>query len=64
VCVLLQKPDWVFFDECTSALDLPHEKQLYQLVKARLPHCSMVSVGHRLTLEEFHDRQVDLARFR
>jgi putative ATP-binding cassette transporter len=64
VRVLLQKPDWVFFDECTSALDLPHEKQLYQLVKSRLPHCSMVSVGHRLSLEEFHDRQMDLGCFK
>lgn len=60
VRVLLHKPDWVFLDESTSALDLAHEQQLYRLLRERLPKCSIVSIGHRPSLEEFHDHQVDL----
>ncbi len=59
--VLLHKPDWVFLDESTSALDLVHEKNLYLLLKARLPSCSIVSVGHRPSLESFHDNQIDMS---
>lgn len=63
VRILLQKPDWVFLDESTSSLDLPHEKSLYELLKKELPHCSLVSIGHRASLEDFHDRRVDISLF-
>jgi putative ATP-binding cassette transporter len=61
--VLLNKPDWVFLDESTSALDLPHEKMLYELIKKEVPHCSIVSVGHQPSVEVFHEHQVDLTKF-
>ncbi len=63
VRVLLHKPDWVFLDECTSALDLFHEQQLYRLLKERLPNCSLISIGHRPSLDEHHDHQVDLSTY-
>jgi putative ATP-binding cassette transporter len=34
---LIQKPDWLFLDEATSAVDETAEQRLYALVKARLP---------------------------
>jgi putative ATP-binding cassette transporter len=61
--VLLNKPDWVFLDESTSALDLPHEKMLYELIKKEVPHCSIISVGHQPSVEVFHEHQVDLTKF-
>lgn len=61
--VLIQKPDWVVLDESTSALDLDSEKRLYDLLKAELPHCSVISVGHRPSLEAFHDHQVNMAEY-
>jgi putative ATP-binding cassette transporter len=61
--VLLNKPDWVFLDESTSALDLPHEKMLYELIKKDLPNCSIVSVGHQPSVEVFHEQQVDLTQY-
>jgi putative ATP-binding cassette transporter len=61
--ILLHKPDWVFLDESTSALDLPHEEALYKLIKSKLPHCSIVSVGHQPSVEVFHEIQVDLSKY-
>lgn len=61
--VLIQKPDWVFLDESTSALDLPHEKMLYNLIKERLPGCSLVSIGHQPSVEAFHEHQLDLSQY-
>jgi putative ATP-binding cassette transporter len=58
--VLLHKPQWVFLDESTSALDLANEAHFYQLLKERLPKCSIVSVGHRPSLKEFHDRVINI----
>jgi putative ATP-binding cassette transporter len=58
--ILLQKPSWVFLDESTSALDLIHEKKVYQLLKTELPHCSIVSVGHQPSIDSYHDHEIDL----
>ncbi len=61
--VLLHKPDWVFMDESTSALDLPHEELLYKLIAKELPDCTLVSVGHQPSVEMFHEKRVDLSRY-
>lgn len=58
--VLLQKPNWLFLDEATSALDEPTERVIYNLLKARLPQTSIVSVGHRHTLLEHHSTKLEL----
>lgn len=58
--ILLTKPKAVFLDEATSALDEGLEFALYQLVRADLPECVMVSVSHRPTVEQHHDQQLHL----
>jgi vitamin B12/bleomycin/antimicrobial peptide transport system ATP-binding/permease protein len=55
---LVQKPDWLFLDEATSAVDEPTEARLYRLLRDRLPCTTLFSVGHRATLRPFHDRQL------
>lgn len=62
--VLLHKPDWVFLDESTSMLDMANEQRLYQLIKTELPHCSIISVGHRQSLDVHHDHIIDLAKYK
>jgi putative ATP-binding cassette transporter len=57
---LLQKPAWLFLDEATSSLDESSEAQLYRLLRERLPDTTIVSIGHRSTLKEFHDRVLEL----
>ena len=56
--VLLANPALVLLDESTSALDLANEARLYKLLIAR--GMSIVSVGHRDSLKQFHDRQLEL----
>jgi putative ATP-binding cassette transporter len=55
---LVQKPDWLFLDEATSAVDEAAEARLYRLVRDRLPRTTLFSVGHRATLRPFHARQL------
>jgi putative ATP-binding cassette transporter len=55
---LVQKPDWLFLDEATSAVDEATEARLYRLVRERLSRTTLFSVGHRATLRPFHDRQL------
>jgi putative ATP-binding cassette transporter len=58
--VLLVRPEVVFLDEATSAVDEGMEAALYELLRAELPDAVLVSVGHRSTLARFHERQLDL----
>ncbi len=55
---LVQKPDWLFLDEATSAVDENTEARLYRLVRERLEGTTVFSVGHRATLRPFHARQL------
>lgn len=57
---LLHKPDWLFLDEATSAVDEGGEARLYANLRARLPGTTVVSIGHRSTLKAFHDRELAL----
>jgi putative ATP-binding cassette transporter len=55
---LIQKPDWLFLDEATSAVDEDTEQRLYALVKERLATTTVISIGHRPTLGAFHRRRL------
>jgi putative ATP-binding cassette transporter len=59
---LLQKPDYLFLDEATASLDEASEAALYQLLRERLPGTTLVSIGHRSTLNAFHKRRLALQR--
>ncbi|MGI6244460.1 MAG: ABC transporter ATP-binding protein/permease [Pseudochelatococcus sp.] len=57
---LLAKPDWLLLDEATAALDEPTEAAIYTLLREKLPQTTVVSIGHRSTLDAFHDRRIEL----
>lgn len=57
--LLLNKPQYAILDEATSALDLANEASLYE----QLQHLetTFLSVGHRSTLTNYHERTLKLA---
>jgi len=57
----LQAPDYLFLDEATAALDERAEAALYRLLRERLNGTTIVSIGHRSTLNAFHRRRVEVA---
>jgi vitamin B12/bleomycin/antimicrobial peptide transport system ATP-binding/permease protein len=59
---LLHAPQYLFLDEATASLDETSEAALYRLIKEKLPATTIVSIGHRSTLEAFHQRDVVLTR--
>jgi putative ATP-binding cassette transporter len=59
---LLHAPEYLFLDEATASLDEPSELALYRLLQERLPATTIVSIGHRTTLQAFHRRNVTLVR--
>jgi vitamin B12/bleomycin/antimicrobial peptide transport system ATP-binding/permease protein len=60
---LLVLPSVLIMDEATSALDEPGEAALYQLLREAPRRPTIISVGHRSTLRQFHDKVFDIARF-
>ena len=59
---LLHAPQYLFLDEATASLDEASEAALYRLLEEKLPAATIVSIGHRSTLEAFHQRNVTMAR--
>ncbi len=59
---ILQAPDYLFLDEATASLDEPSEEQLYGLLQKRIPGVTIISIGHRSTLEAFHTRRWTMHR--
>ena len=55
---LLNKPDWLFLDEATASLPEDAQAALYRLLRERLPATTVVSIGHRASLAEFHPRRL------
>ena len=59
---LLHRPQYLFLDEATASLDEASEATLYRLLAEQLPMTTVVSIGHRSTLEPFHQRHIVLDR--
>jgi vitamin B12/bleomycin/antimicrobial peptide transport system ATP-binding/permease protein len=59
---LLHRPQYLFLDEATASLDEASEAALYRLLEEKLPATTIVSIGHRSTLEAFHQRNLVLVR--
>ena len=58
--LFLRKPRFAFLDEATSALDEENQGDLYHRLKNS--RISYISVGHRTTLIQYHDRLLTLDR--
>ncbi len=56
--LLIHRPEFAVLDEATSALDHKTEAHLYRLLREAGIH--FISVGHRETLLDYHDRVLEL----
>jgi putative ATP-binding cassette transporter len=54
--IFLHKPDWLFLDESTSAMDETAEHAFYLSLRATLPDITYLTIAHRSTLKAFHAR--------
>ncbi|MET0868550.1 MAG: ABC transporter ATP-binding protein/permease [Pseudorhodoplanes sp.] len=62
--VLLHRPDIIVLDEATAALDPKSQDDLMRLLSEEMEGLTIVSVGHRPELEQFHSRKLTLERRR
>ena len=53
---LLFKPDYMFFDEATASMDEPSEMELYTMLSEEAKDATIISIGHRSSLAQFHNR--------
>ena len=53
---LLYKPDYMFFDEATASMDEPSEMELYTMLNEEMADATIISIGHRSSLAQFHNR--------
>jgi len=60
--LLIQKPDIIVMDEATSALDEESQESLLGLFDSELSQATLISVGHRPGLEDYHDQKITLER--
>ncbi|HMK90726.1 MAG TPA: ABC transporter ATP-binding protein/permease [Methylocystis sp.] len=60
--LLLQSPEIIVMDEATSALDEESQISLLRLFHEELRYATVISVGHRAGMEEFHDKKILLER--
>lgn len=58
--LLFNRPQVVFLDESTSAMDEGLEHALYSLLRNEMPDTLLVSVGHRSTLAAFHTHRLEV----
>lgn len=62
VRLLLQRPQIIIMDEATSALDEESQVSMLRLFNEDLANATVISVGHRLALDDFHDKKLILER--
>jgi putative ATP-binding cassette transporter len=58
--LLIHRPDLIVMDEATSALDPGSQEKLLKLIDAKIPNATLISVGHRPELEDYHERKLVL----
>jgi len=60
--VLLHRPDIVVLDEATAALDSPSQDRVMEVLSQELKDATVISIGHRQELADFHHRKIILRR--
>src|SRR5262249_5021910 len=62
--ILLYRPNIIVLDEATAALDSRSQDRVMELLSQELRDATIVSIGHRAKLADFHHRKIILLRSR
>ena len=60
--LIIQHPSVIIMDEATAALDTHSQASMMELFRHELADTTVISVGHRPELEEYHTRKLSLRR--
>ncbi|HVO15101.1 MAG TPA: SbmA/BacA-like family transporter, partial [Alphaproteobacteria bacterium] len=60
--MLLHRPDWIFLQEATDALDTRGEQEMLRLLDTAFPKATVVTTGRSAELEAFHARRLSVKR--
>jgi putative ATP-binding cassette transporter len=59
--ILINKPDIIYLDEATSAVDEETEDLMYKTLVDTLPNSAIISVGHRSTIKHWHNQELNFS---
>ena len=57
---MLFRPDWLFLDEASSALDEATEADCSRALKRHLPHATLISIAHKPGVLSIHDARISI----
>ncbi|MGE0154913.1 MAG: ABC transporter ATP-binding protein/permease [Reyranellaceae bacterium] len=60
--LLLHRPDWIFMQEPTDALDAEGEREMMALLQAEFPRATLITISQRLVMRRYHGRHLALQR--
>ncbi|WP_431854126.1 ABC transporter ATP-binding protein/permease [Azospirillum sp.] len=60
--LLVRRPDWIFIEDATDALDPVSEEEMLRLLDEEFPKATLLTIGSHLSLEAHHKRKVVLER--
>ncbi len=60
--LLVRRPDWIFMENTTDALDPVSEEAMLHLLDEELPKATVMSIGNHDALERHHHRKLILER--
>lgn len=60
--LLLHRPDWIFIQEATDAMDPEGEELMMKLIHSEFPEATVLTVGYHVALESYHQRKLVLVR--
>ncbi len=60
--LLIRRPDWIFIEDATNALDPAGEEDMLRLLDEEFPKATLLTIGSHLSLEAHHNRKLVLER--
>ncbi len=60
--LLIRRPDWIFIENATNALDVESEAEMLRLLDNEFKQATLITIGHHEALEEHHHRKLIFER--